>query len=525
MNIKRIFVISLAVFLLAAVCCGAASAFSVEKGAVINPSTSLAPGDKVTAVMEIKLPKGSVNTAGKISFKSPLAGDTWTVDIIKGGTVVNTKHPASPYQYISGFDLDYDTNIILRISVSGTVSTESLGQEISVLQVSASDMYDMGIQSYSSQKQIVKSAAEPRTEITATPTQTGSSETANQNKVFLITKEAEISPAGALISGEEVTAVAEIKLPRGAVDTAGKISFKSPLAGDTWTVDIIKGGIVVNTKHPASPYLYISGWDLDYETDVTLRITVSGTVSSESSEQEISVLQISASGMNNAGSQSYSSPKQFVYDISRLNSNLAALGNAVTALDTRTASYLTYGRDVGNVESYIEQARSLYTAAQDAGTADAAAAFAHIETGNEYVTKAQRELALTALSISHSYLTAVDDTITNLYSDGEISEAELFDAKNSGLKSIYSELLGTYNAGNVPDAEVLDKLAADSLALWNEGSRTAGSSIVSTPASAHEIKPVTEAPAEPAQTEKQEYSNEFQKFIRALIAWLESLIS
>ena len=335
MNLKRISVILLAGFLLAGLCCGAASAFIVEKEAAVNPSTSLAPGDKVTAVLEIKLPKGSVDSASKISFDSPLAGDTWVVDIIKGNTIVNTKHPASPYLYLSGFDLDYDSSITLKITVSGTVSSVSLGKEISVLQITALGMHDLGIQSYSSPKQKVNGAAEPRTTLTPTPTQKETSEISNQNKVFLITKEAVIIPSDSLVSGEKVTATVEIKLPKGTVDTAGKVLFDSPLAGDTWVVDIIKGNTIVNTKHPASPYLYLSGFDLDYDADIILRISVTGTVSSESSNKEISVLKVTASDMN-TGTQSYISPKQFVSEKESQNDEIIPTPTATTEIKPTT---------------------------------------------------------------------------------------------------------------------------------------------------------------------------------------------
>ena len=457
MSIKRGLAILLAVFLLAGVCCSAASAFAVEKEAVINPSTSLVPGDKVTAVMEIKVPKGAVDTASRLSFDSPLAGDTWIIEIIKGGTVVNTKHPASPYLSITGWDLDYDTNIIVRITVSGTVSSESLGKEISVLKVTAAGMHDLAIQSYSSPKQKVNSAAEPRTTLAPTPTQKGGTEISTQNKVFQITKEAAINPSGSLATGESVTAVVEIKLPKGTVDTSGKISFNSPLAGDTWVVDIMRGGNIVNTKHPAAPYLYISGFDLDYETDITLRISVAGTVSSESSNKEISVLQVTASGMN-TGSQSYASPKQFVYNIGILNSDLTILESAITTLDSKIALYQADGYNVETARTYTEQARSKYIAAQNAGTTDAAAAFANIEAGNELAGKALMEL---------------EQIISK--QESEVDESA---------------------PAQTPTAEI--KPAAE---------------------------PTPEPTPEPAQTKKQEFSDEFKKFIRALIAWLEALIS
>ncbi|HJJ31769.1 MAG TPA: hypothetical protein O0X97_05945 [Methanocorpusculum sp.] len=287
---------------------------------------------------------------------------------------------------------------------------------------------------------------------------------------FTVQSEA-VVPSGSLVAGERVAATVELKFPQGSVDTGSKVSFDTPLVGDTWVVDIIKAGTIVNTKHPASPYLYISGFDLEYEADIILRVAVTGTVSSDSASKEISVLQVTASGMHDAGMQSYSSPKQFVYNTGNLQGELAVLANAITTLDTRIANYIAYERDVGKAQSYTEQARSCYTAAQNAGTADAVTAFGNVEAGNGYVKKAQMELALTALSMALSYTTAVDDTITTLYSKGWNSEAKILDGKNVGLKNTYSQLLSTYNAGNVPDAGALDQLAADSLALWEEGNK------------------------------------------------------
>lgn len=450
MNLKRILLILAAVFLLATVCCGAAAAFTVEKEATVNPSGSLTVGDRVTATVDIKLPQGSVDTASKISFDSPLAGETWVVDIIKADTIVNTKHPSSPYLYITGFDLEYESDITIRINVSGTVPSSLSGKEISVLQITATGIHDAGVQSYSSPKQKVNGAAVPQTTPTPTPIQNDDTGISNSAKAFQITKEAVISPTGSLVPGERVTATVEIMLPQGTVTDSSKVSFDSPLTGDTWVVDIIKAGTIVNTKHPASPYLYISGFDLNYEDNITVRIAVTGTVSSSSSNQEIAVLQVTATGLKNADTQSYSSPKQYVHNTGNLNGELASLDKAITTLETKIASSLAEGYNVEMVKSYVEQAGSKYTAAQNAGTADAVTAFGNIEAGNELIKMAELEL----------------EQLTS-------------------------------------------------------GKTTEEDKTVSTPIPVSEIKPTTE----PTQTEKQEYSSEFQRFIRELISWLESLLS
>ena len=289
---------------------------------------------------------------------------------------------------------------------------------------------------------------------------------------FTVTKEASINPSGSLVPGQSVTGTMEIKLSKGSVNDASSVSFNTPLVGDVWNVDIIKGGVVVLPKTLSSSSnrdfsISITGFDLNYDSDVTLRINMSGKVPSTVSNTKISVIQIKSYEVST--NSNYESTPQFVYNTGNLNGELSVLGNDISSIDTRIAAYLDLERDVGKAQTYNEQARAKYSSAQSAGTADAINAFKYIEEGEALVKKAQMELALCALSMSLSYTGAVDNTITTLYSKGWNNEAMLLDTKNTGLKNTYSQLFATYNAGNAPDAAALDKLAADSLALWEEG--------------------------------------------------------
>lgn len=164
----------------------------------------------------------------------------------------------------------------------------------------------------------------------------------------------------------------------------------------------------------------------------------------------------------NTGSQSYASPKQFVYNIGKLNSDLTILENAISTLDTKITSYQADGYNVDTARTYTEQARSKYIAAQNAGTADVAAAFANIEAGNELAGKALMELE----QIISKHESEVDEPAP----------------------------------AQTPTAEIK-------------------------PAAEPTTEPTTNPTPEPAETKKQDFSDEFRKFIRALIAWLESLIS
>lgn len=289
---------------------------------------------------------------------------------------------------------------------------------------------------------------------------------------FTVSKEVSINPSGSLVPGDEVTAAMEIILPKGTVDIASKISFATPLVGDSWTVDILKGRVLIATKHPSLPYYGISGFDLDYDADIVLRIKVTGTVSSQDSGHEISVLQVAADGMYGGGIQSYSSPKQFVYNSGNLNGELAVLSNAIRNLDIRTAYYQNEGFDVSQAQKYTEQARTKYIAADTAAkSADYSAAFANIEAGNALVKQAEMELAYISLTMSASNLNSVDNVITTLYTKGQNTNAKILETKSADLKNTYLQILAKYNAGLVPDAVALDTLAASSKNLLEEANR------------------------------------------------------
>ncbi|MCQ2377305.1 MAG: hypothetical protein MJ006_04815, partial [Methanocorpusculum sp.] len=99
---------------------------------------------------------------------------------------------------------------------------------------------------------------------------------------------------------------------------------------------------------------------------------------------------------------------------------------------------------------------------------DTRSAYMALETAENLLLEAERELALASLSMTLSYTTYTQTIIDKLYAKGWNSEAMLLDTKNSNLKNTYNQQYATYLAGNLPDAAALDKQAADSYALYQD---------------------------------------------------------
>lgn len=103
-----------------------------SKDAVVTPSGVLTVGQRVTATMNITVRGGSLGVSDKISFSTPLAGAKWSTDIYRGGVAIVNNYESSS---ISGFMLESDADLVLHISLSGTVYSASEGKEISVMSI------------------------------------------------------------------------------------------------------------------------------------------------------------------------------------------------------------------------------------------------------------------------------------------------------------------------------------------------------------------------------------------------------
>ena len=278
---------------------------------------------------------------------------------------------------------------------------------------------------------------------------------------FTYTSDAVVTPAGSLTPGQTVTATMKIVVTKDSLDASDKIMLSTPLTSAKWTTVIYKGGQAVSAEGLHSTT--ITGFVLDYATDVTLQITLTGVVPSSQKGKQISVMSISATSKELNGYTSYSSKKQTVYDPNNLNSDIAASEKTASSLETRSATYSGYGIDTSSVLSTVGQAKTKIDAAKSVGTSSVVTAYANIEAADTLLTKAERDLALAGLKLTNTNIGMINSITTTLYSKNWDSEAQYLEMKSVNMKNSYDSLYATYTSGGVPDAAKTDALVADSV--------------------------------------------------------------
>ena len=278
---------------------------------------------------------------------------------------------------------------------------------------------------------------------------------------FTYTSDAVVTPAGSLTPGQTVTATMKIVVTKDSLDASDKIMLSTPLTSAKWTTVIYKGGQAVSAEGLHSTT--ITGFVLDYATDVTLQITLTGVVPSSQKGKQISVMSISATSKELNGYTSYSSKKQMVYNPNNLASDLTSSKNAATKLETRAATYAGYGIDTTAVTSSITQAKTKITAAESVGSSNVVTAYANIEAADTLLTKAERDLALAGLKLANTNIGKINSIATTLYSKNWDSEAQYLETKSISMTTSYESLSATYNSGGVPDATKTDALVADTI--------------------------------------------------------------
>jgi hypothetical protein len=157
---------------------GTVSAWASNTEAQLTPSGSLVPGDSVVATMRLVLEPGGIASSGILTLSTPLSSPHWTVDILYGdlgsggmvdsGLLLTSRESSRATFTISGFDLGYDQNILVVITVTGIAPENRAGQDISVLSVTQTP--SRGTASYSSPVQGVLSPSDDIADPTPTST-------------------------------------------------------------------------------------------------------------------------------------------------------------------------------------------------------------------------------------------------------------------------------------------------------------------------------------------------------------------
>ena len=269
--------------------------------------------------------------------------------------------------------------------------------------------------------------------------------------------DAVVTPSGALTPGQTVTASMTIKIAGGSLADSDKITFSTPLSNPKWSTEIYKGGQSVSKKTSSTIY----GFDINYDTDITLKISLSGVVSSASKGKDISVLKITATSTETNGYTSFTSKTQKVYDASNYANDLSALNTAITNLEKRSATYAVYGADVSAVNETVKQAKSKYSAAKSAGTGNLVTAYANIEAGETYAEKGERALALAGLNAASKNIGRINSIAVTLYDRGWDTEAQYLETKSISLTYTHEILSDTYKDGETPSASKMDTFMGD----------------------------------------------------------------
>ena len=277
---------------------------------------------------------------------------------------------------------------------------------------------------------------------------------------FTYTKEAVITPSGSLIPGQKVTAAMEIVITEGSLADGDFVRLSTDLANPKWTTVPYIGDVAINSGlHEPRLSAYAICYD---NVDVTLKISLSGTVPTSAKGKEITVLSITADKKETDGSDKYTSDKQMVYNPSNLNSDIAASEKAAATLEQRAATYAGYGIDTTSVVSSIGQAKTKTAAAKSVGSSSITTAYANIEAADTILTNAEKLLDDEGLKAANTNIGKINSIASTLYSKNWDAEAQYLETKSMNMENSYNSLYATYKSGGVPDAKKTDALVADS---------------------------------------------------------------
>lgn len=139
---------------------GGVSAFQISEPAVINPSGVLGTGETVTAEMELTFAAGSMEMGNEITLTTGLVSPVWTTTVITGGHEITTRTDTNRINSISGYLLGYPQEVILKVKLTGAVSSASAGSSICVISIEQEEAGINELKEYSTPVQYVYNTAD-----------------------------------------------------------------------------------------------------------------------------------------------------------------------------------------------------------------------------------------------------------------------------------------------------------------------------------------------------------------------------
>ena len=275
---------------------------------------------------------------------------------------------------------------------------------------------------------------------------------------FTVTENIKVTPSGILSPGDKVNAKVTIEIAKNSLKQTDYVQLKTDLTAESWHTKIYNGDVFLMEVTGDE----LLAFQLTYPNDVTLVISLDGTVSSGSKGKDITVLTVEASAAETGGLKKYSSTTQYVNNPDDLKGDLEKINSRIKTIEARIDVYAGYGFDTTSLTQKVTQAKTYVTVAVNAGTADTSKAFSNINAAISVLDSVEMTLANTGLTAAKTNMDQIEKATTTLYERGWKSEAQLLETRNTKMEITYNSLYTTYKSGSAPDAVKLDELVADS---------------------------------------------------------------
>jgi len=190
MKSEKLILCIFALFLLAGCCCTPAAAWHSNTDAKITPSGVLMPGDTITTELTLTYLRDNP-TDRRLYLTTDLSNPQWRCEIKHAeGTPLTTLTSSAKYYTINGFILSYNHEILVTITLTGTVPSGTVGKELTLLSAEESTSSQIVISTY--EKKTVIGSSSVTT--TATATTTTSTQTTTPTATVTATATATSTP-------------------------------------------------------------------------------------------------------------------------------------------------------------------------------------------------------------------------------------------------------------------------------------------------------------------------------------------
>lgn len=310
---------------------------------------------------------------------------------------------------------------------------------------------------------------------------------------------AEVSPDGDLQAGVPVTVSAVVDFPATSGTTfpnSDIFALYSEIESPQWQWAVVRGEAVNPKPETGGPWLKISGFDLEYpkETSVKLRVTLTGTTPNVSTSQNITVLRFqqldSSSKLRDNGESTIVRKIVNPADVARsLDQARSSLGQLRTTIDQQTAQ----GANTTEAERKYAEADRLLKSAESETISTRSNS---VQKANGLIDEATKSLdqasAQAEIDRAAAQIRNVDEMLTFFKANKELANdprVAAITVKREGADQLLTSARDSQDNGNVNQARIrANESATKALEAYNDSvdlrSQFAGGSNTSANASA-----------------------------------------